>query len=314
MSGRRITRLDSPGRHGFTVMIGLLFLSLPIVAADAFHARRHARGSRPVPTPTIRTEPSKRTTETSARFTFTDKERRVAFVCSLDGSRFKPCLGTQRYGPSVTVTRCAKHADYERSRSERTHAKPCTSTKKFTGSPLSLGAHTFRVRARVRTGGLSRAAAYTWTIEAPATAASAVPSLPSPPPTPAAPAPSPPSPGEGHRFSISTAGSGGELYPGGPPEAIPLTLSNPNDEPLYVTSLAVAVSKSPAGCEAAANLRLTQSSASAEAPVILPANGSVTLPVQGVSAPTLQLLELPSNQDACKGVIFKLSYTGNAHS
>jgi hypothetical protein len=40
----------------------------------------------------------------------------------------------------------------------------------------------------------------------------------------------------------------------------------------------------------------------------------MTLPAQGVSAPTLQLLELPSNQDACKGVTFRLRYAGNAHS
>ncbi len=313
MSGRRITNLDSPGRHGFMVMIGLLFLSLPIAAA-AVHARRHASGSRPVPVPWIRTKPPKRTTQTSARFTFTDKERDVTFLCSLDGSRFKACGGIRRYGPGVAVTRCPEHAHYERSKLKRTHAKSCKRTTKFTGGPLSLGAHTFRVRAQHRTGGLSRAASYSWTIEAPATAATPVPSSPTPPPTRTDRAPSVPSPVEGHGFSISTAGSGGELYPGGPPETIPLTLYNPNDEPLYVTSLAVAVSKSPAGCEAATNLRLTQSSASAEKPLILPANGSVTLPAQGVSAPMLQLLELPSNQDACKSVTFRLRYTGNAHS
>jgi hypothetical protein len=141
--------------------------------------------------------------------------------------------------------------------------------------------------------------------------ATPVPSSPSPPPASSGRASSP---AESRSFSIRTAGSGGELYPGGPPETIPLTLYNPNDEPLYVTSLAVAVSKSPAGCEGASNLRLTQSSASAEQPVILPANGSVTLPAQGATAPTVQLLELPSNQDSCKGVTFRLRYSGNAHS
>jgi hypothetical protein len=321
MSGRRITRLDSPGRRGFTVMIGLLLLLLPIVALGAVHAKRHAKGSRLVPVPRIRTGPPKHTTQTSARFTFTDSEQGVTFLCSLDGSSFEVCSSTQRYGPILAATRCPKHASFKRRNSKRTRSRPCKPTTKLTGGPLSQGPHTFRVRARRRGGRPSAPASYAWTIEAPAAPGAPVPSSPSPttPPTsPTSPPPSPPNsppyPVEGHGFSISTVGGGGELYPGGPPETIPLTLYNPNDEALEVTSLTVAVSKSPAGCDAATNLRLTQSNVSAEQPLIVPANGSATLPAQGVSAPTVQLLELPSNQDACKGVSFTLRYSGSGHS
>jgi hypothetical protein len=48
--------------------------------------------------------------------------------------------------------------------------------------------------------------------------------------------------------------------------------------------------------------------------VRVPAGGSVTLPMQGVSAPTIRLLNLPVNQDACKNARFSLSYSGSAHS
>jgi hypothetical protein len=295
-------------------MIGLLSLSVPLGAVGAVLTKRQAKRTRPVPVPSISAKPARRTTQTSARFTFSDRERGVTFVCSLDGATPKACPATQRYGPSVALTRCRKRADHERGGSKGIRAKRCRRTRELTEGPLTLGEHTIRVRARDRRGRLSRAASYTWTIESPAAAATPVPSSPSPPPSSTEPASGPPSPPGGRSFSLSTAGSGSELFPGGPPETIPLTLYNPSDEALYVTSVTVAVSRSPAGCEAASNLRLTQSNVSAERPVIVPAKGSVTLPAQGASAPTVQLLELPSNQDACKGASFRLRYTGDGHS
>jgi hypothetical protein len=42
--------------------------------------------------------------------------------------------------------------------------------------------------------------------------------------------------------------------------------------------------------------------------VVVPAGGTVALPAQGATAPVLTMLDLPSNQDACKGAIFTLSY------
>jgi len=115
-------------------------------------------------------------------------------------------------------------------------------------------------------------------------------------------------------FSI-TGNANALLYPGAPARPIALTLSNSNSVAIYVTSLQVTVTASTSpGCSPATNLALTQSSASSAAPVRIPAGGSVTLPAQGATAPTIRLLNLPVNQDACKNARFSLGYSGSAHS
>jgi hypothetical protein len=113
----------------------------------------------------------------------------------------------------------------------------------------------------------------------------------------------------GGRISISR-GSGRVLLPGpgAKPVRLRLRLSNSGGTPSYVTRLAVAVARSPARCRAAANLRIVQASASRRHPVRIPAGGAVTLPAQGVSAPTIQLVNRPVNQDGCKGARFPLRF------
>jgi hypothetical protein len=113
-------------------------------------------------------------------------------------------------------------------------------------------------------------------------------------------------------FSIRQAAAPEPMYPGGPAVALPLTLENPNDEPISVTSLWVEVNESPPGCDGATNLSVTPSSVSTATPVTIPANGSVTLPALGVSSPALRLLDLPFSQDACQGATFGLSFGGSA--
>lgn len=142
---------------------------------------------------------------------------------------------------------------------------------------------------------------------------------PSPTPTPT-PGPSPnppptPPPPSGPSFSIVLAeGGGAGLYPGAAPQPIALVLGNPSSTPIYVTSLSVTAPSGPLGCEPAVNLGIVQSDVSSAAPLELPAHGSVTLPAQGHSAPTIQLLDLPRDQDACQSARFPLSFTGSAHS
>ncbi len=114
-------------------------------------------------------------------------------------------------------------------------------------------------------------------------------------------------------FIISGAPEGA-LYPGGPALTIPLTLFNPNPVPIFVTSLTVTVASSPEGCPAEENIRVTQADATAEKPVTVPANTAVKLPAQGVAAPTIELLNLPVNQNACQNASFPLTYSGSAHS
>lgn len=103
-----------------------------------------------------------------------------------------------------------------------------------------------------------------------------------------------------------------ELYPGAPPVALPLTVRNPNPAPIRVTALRVSVPADPPGCASADNLALGQSNASRSLPLKVPAGGSVRLPAQGVLAPTIQLRDLPVNQDACKNARFPLEFGGSA--
>ncbi len=162
----------------------------------------------------------------------------------------------------------------------------CTSTTRYDG--LGAGDHRFSVRAVDAAGNRSDAADFGWRV---------VPAV------------------GGEDFSVRGDLTGVTLIPGssGP---LALTISNPNDEPIFVTRIAVTVqpgSTNP-GCDGPANLAVTQSNASEANPLVVPANGSVSVPSGGVSAPVLEMLNLPTNQDACKGATFTFSYAGSAHS
>lgn len=114
-------------------------------------------------------------------------------------------------------------------------------------------------------------------------------------------------------FSITPQLGGlGALYPGAPAQALPLTITNPNSVPILVTSLQVRATADPPGCGSAENLVLGGSSASSAAPIKVPANGAVSLPAPGASAPSIQLRDLPVSQDACQRAQFPLAFSGTA--
>jgi hypothetical protein len=121
-------------------------------------------------------------------------------------------------------------------------------------------------------------------------------------------------------FTI-TGSAVGLLYPGGPARPITVTLHNPNNLPIYVTALTVAATAStPAGCDHD-DLVVVQADLTAATPnpypgtIVVPANGSVTLPDQSVAAPTIQLQNRDFDQTpTCAGQTFSLTYTGSAHS
>ncbi|HEV7483168.1 MAG TPA: hypothetical protein VGO13_08720 [Solirubrobacterales bacterium] len=147
---------------------------------------------------------------------------------------------------------------------------------------LAVGPHQFFVRAEAE-GARSRPARFAW------------------------------AQGQPQSFSIVAELSPlSRLYPGAPPIAVPLVLTNPNSAPIRVTSLKVSVTADPAACPSGANLELIQSSASERKPVKIPAGGTVRLPITGVSAPAIALRDLPVNQDACQGVSFPLAFSGEA--
>jgi hypothetical protein len=96
--------------------------------------------------------------------------------------------------------------------------------------------------------------------------------------------------------------------------SIPVTLRNPHSTAIFVTSLIAVATGGSANCDSATNIRLAQSDASGAKPIEIPAKGAVTLPAQGVSAPTIELLNLAVNQDACRNEAFPLRLTISAHS
>ncbi len=148
----------------------------------------------------------------------------------------------------------------------------------------AAGRHVFSLRAQDRRGRRSAAARFRWTIL------------------------------EAKDFSIAPdLSSPSALYPGAAPLALPLTVQNPNSAPIFVTELRASVAADPVGCASAENLALNRSNASRSAPLKVPAGGSVHLPAHGVWPPTIQLRDLPINQDACKNARFPLQFTGSAY-
>jgi hypothetical protein len=334
---------EARGNAGAASVAALCALSMCAGGAYAVSAARHkpTNGHHVVPVPRILEKPNRRTDLRWALFTVSDKERGVRFKCSLDGSRFTACSSRMLYGlveaKVKSGSRCRSHCG-KRSRRSSTRTR---SVLRGVGKLLALGRHTFRVRAHSKTGRESTPAIFTWTVmtkaqlEAAERAQGAGGS------------------GEGGAGGSGIGGSGGSgsggtggggeggsgsgggggsspiartrsfvisgqpegtLYPGGPALTIPLALFNPNPIPIHVTSIAVAVASSPEGCSAAENLHITQSNASSLQPITVPPDAAVTLPTQGVTAPTIQLLNLPVNQDACQNATFPLAYTGSAHS
>lgn len=114
-------------------------------------------------------------------------------------------------------------------------------------------------------------------------------------------------------FSITPQLGGlSALYPGAPAQALPLKITNPNSVPILVTSLQVRATADPPDCGSAENLVLGGSSASSATPIKVPANGAVSLPAPGASAPSIQLRDLPVSQDACQRAQFPLAFSGTA--
>ena len=93
-----------------------------------------------------------------------------------------------------------------------------------------------------------------------------------------------------------------------------LTVSNRFDFDLSVTAITVTVApgSSQPGCDGPANLQVTQSNvAGGLLSIIVPAHGSVTLPAQGATAPQVTMLDLATNQNACKKAVFTFSFSGS---
>jgi hypothetical protein len=167
----------------------------------------------------------------------------------------------------------------------------CSSPHRLAG--LAPGDHSFAVRAFTRDGRSGPAAAHAWR---------QLERSPERAPGPLNPMP----------FSIESQATDFEdLYPGHPAQQLPVLISNPNPVAIEVTSLAVAIAGDPADCPPD-NFALTPSSVSPAVPLVVPADGSVSLPSATASAPAIGMLDLPVNQDACRGVEVPLVFSGEA--
>lgn len=296
--------------------------------------------TRAPPAPVIVQQPPAVTNQTSARFAYTNGEAGVTYECRVSGVDYQRCTnpvswwGLSGDGPNSLITFTVRARDaagnagpatsytwridttapprpqltqqppnpsasgnatfaftdreagvaYECSLDGAAYA-PCTSPQTYTG--LSAAAHRFAVRAIDPAGNRSAATAYAWTV------------------TPAT---------TGQPFTM-TGGYAGLLYPGKTAD-LSVTVTNPNGEAILVESLTVTIQpgSSKPGCDGPANLQIAQSDVSAANPLTVPANGSVTLPSGGVSAPQVTMRNLATNQDACKGATFSFAYAGSAHS
>jgi hypothetical protein len=167
-------------------------------------------------------------------------------------------------------------------------ATACTSPVTYPSN--SRAAHKFTVQARDAAGNLSPVVTYIWSVVKALEETS------------------------GKPFTVS--GSATSALAPGFSSPMALTVTNPNNVPITVTELnvAVAAASSKAGCEGPANLALTQSNISASNPLVVPAGGHASVPSGTVSAPQVLMKDLPTNQDACKNASFNFTYSGSAHS
>jgi hypothetical protein len=114
--------------------------------------------------------------------------------------------------------------------------------------------------------------------------------------------------------TFSIAGNVGALYPGAS-APLDLAITNPLKQALEVTSLSIGVKDDTGtpGCVGSRNYAVTPFAGSY--PITVPAGATRRLSQLGYASsvwPRVRMLDLPVNQDACKGATVTLSYAGSA--
>jgi hypothetical protein len=101
------------------------------------------------------------------------------------------------------------------------------------------------------------------------------------------------------------------LAPGAPSAAVDLAITNPFTAAMTVTALGVSVTGTSISACAVGNYDVT--AYSGPFPLTIPPGTTRTLSQLGVPRaqwPQVQMLNLPANQDACKGATVQLHYSG----
>jgi hypothetical protein len=166
--------------------------------------------------------------------------------------------------------------------------RSCSSPHRLSG--LTPGGHVFAVRAFNRDDRAGPAVSHSWRQAGPPSSSERVDPKP---------------------IEIEARNELEDLFPGYPPQPVPILITNPNSVPIEVTSLTIAIAGDPPNCSAA-NFALTPASVSPTAPLTVPANSSASLPTATVSAPTIGMLNLSVSQDACQGAEVPLVFSGEA--
>ena len=285
------------------------------------------------PAPAITSGPSGSVSSTTATFTYSDTEKGVTFQCALDTTAFSPCpvsgmtytgLAQGPHSFSVQAQGLSTSPGTSRTWTVDTirPAAPTLSTGPenptidtsatfvFTGEAgakfecqldadkpeacgttfekkkVSVGDHSFRVVAVDAAGNRGDASTpWSWTVLI------------------------------NKAFGIS--GNATDLLaPGGPATPLDLKISNPYNFAIRVISIDVSVA--PAGPCGTDNVTIQELAKTHPTPIVVPANSTATLTglLSGGSWPadwpTIGMKSGAGNQDVCKNVTFKLSYTGTA--
>jgi hypothetical protein len=190
---------------------------------------------------------------------------------------------------------------------------------------LGLGRHGFEVRATNSAGRSGPPAGRVWRVikRARAEAPEPVPVEPAPPSAPVvAPVtpvppeePDEPTPPDGKSLEIEVDTSALQpLFPGEPAQPLPVTVINPNSEPVLVTALTFSADSGTPECDATTNFELTPAAVSGQLPLEVPAESSASLSAGGaIAPPQIAMRELPLNQDACQGATLQLDFEAEAH-
>jgi len=292
------------------------------------------------PPPTFSSGPSGLVNSTTATFSFSDVEAGVAFRCAIDAKTPVACTSPVTYASlsqgvhtiAVSAVDAAGNASAPTTRSWSVDsvAPPAPAITTKPTDPTSNATNTFAwttaesgvaFQCSLENGAwASCTTPYTWVIDT--------------------------TNNQQHQLAVRSVDSAGNVSPGTyytfkyqkglPDSGVPFTISggtsgltlglwrtinvtitNPNNVTIFVSSLTVSIAadSTPAGCLTAPNVELEQSNVSGSVIVTVPPNGSLTLPAQGATNPRIRLKNLPTvNQDVCKGKSFTLSYAGTANN
>ena len=258
----------------------LMLASVAIACTAAICASTGARG-RQTATPTILSFPNPATALAAATFVYTAGRTEVSYMCHLDGGPSTPCgAGASDRNGSTT----------------------------YTG--LAAGSHVFEVTSQAEGRSMSAPAKWSGSWEAACTAAGEC---------RVAPGSDGGSTAEAvPRGTFSISGGLARLMAPGLTQPLDLVITNANDFPIEVTRVVATVQDVTTTKDGELNRACVGSkhmsvSRAFTGPVVVPAKATKSLSQLGTSVeqwPLISMLNLTSNQDACKDTTFELTYAG----